>query len=115
VHVGTITEVLYDRFQENVIAYYLINYPYYFNTFDFNYLITTYLIKGRAFVQAIKDISTQKIDPDFSLMEFNDGVYSLKYDRFFSNHLKHKFNNNMATLKYYDKSYDWVRRKKPFG
>jgi hypothetical protein len=113
--VGTITEVLYDRFQENVSAYYLMNYPKYFNTFDFNYLITTYLVKGRAFVQAIKDISTQKINPDFSLMEFNDGVYSLKYNRFFSNRLKHNFNGNMATLKYYDKSYNRVRQDKPIN
>jgi hypothetical protein len=111
--IGSIKEVLYDRFQENVVKFYLIYLNGYFEGFDFNYLMDTYFIKTKSIIENIKDISTQRIEPDFGLIEFNDGIYSIKYDRFFSNKDNYNFSNKISTIKYYNKAYNWVRKCKP--
>lgn len=113
--IGTITHVLYDMFQENVVTYYITNHYYYFNTFNFDILMSTYFIKAKNIVETIKDISTQRIQFDFSLIEFNDGVYSIKYDRFFNNGGNFFFDSKLGTIKYYNKSYAWVRQCKPIN
>ena len=112
--VGSIIEVLYDKFQENVVLYYTSNFKYYFRGFDFNYLLTTYFVKTKYIIEVIRDISTQRIAPDFSLIEFSDGVYSIKCDRFIPNKGDNKiFNNKISTIKFYDKSYSRTRQSKP--
>jgi len=110
--VGTIREVLYDKFQENVVRYFYNVFKYYFEGFDFNYLLTTYFIKSKSIIENLKDISTNKIELDFSLMEFNDGIYSIEYDRFISKNSNLDFSKR-STVKYYDKSYSRVRHNKP--
>ena len=111
--VGGIKEVLYDKFQENVVKFYLIYLSGYFEGFDFSYLMDTYFVKTKNIIESIKDISTQRIEPDFGLIEFTDGVYSIKYDRFFSNKDNYDFINKISTIKYYDKSYSSIRQNKP--
>ena len=111
--IGGIKEVLYDKFQENVIKFFLIHLSGYFEGFDFSYLMDTYFVKTKNIIESIKDISTQRINPDFGLIEFSDGVYSIKYDRFFSNKDNYSFNNKISTIKYYDKSYSSIRQNKP--
>lgn len=103
--VGNLTEILYNKFQENVVNYFFNNFTYYFKGFDFNYLLNNYFIKTKNIIESIRDISTERIEPDFGLIEFSDGIYSIKYDRFFSNKVGYIFNNKIATLKYYNKSY----------
>lgn len=114
-HIGTIKEVLYDKFQENVVKFYLIHLNSYFSGFDFSYLMDNYFIKTKSIIESIKDISTQRIEPDFGLIEFSDGVYSIKYDRFFSNKDNYNFSNKVCTIKYYNKSYNRVRKDKPIN
>jgi len=111
--VGNLTEILYNKFQENVVNYFFNNFTYYFKGFDFNYLLNNYFIKTKNIIESIRDISTERIEPDFGLIEFSDGIYSIKYDRFFSNKVGYIFNNKIATLKYYNKSYGWIRQHKP--
>jgi hypothetical protein len=111
--VGSLVEVLYNKFQENVVFYYITNFELYFKGFDFSYLLDTYFIKTKTIIEAIKDISTQRIEPNFGLIEFNDGVYSIKYDRFFSNKGNNVFSNKTSTIKYYNKSYQRTRKDKP--
>ena len=41
--------------------------------------------KTKGIIESLRDISTQRINPNFGLIEFNDGIYSIKYDRFFLN------------------------------
>jgi hypothetical protein len=50
-------------------------------------------------------------------MEFKDGLYFIKYDRFIPRKDLFKFNNLsiLSTLKYYDKNYNWVRKNEPKG
>jgi len=111
--IGNIKETLYDKFQENVVSFFINNFEYYFKGFDFNYLLKNYFIKTKHVIEAIRDISTQRIEPDFGLIEFTDGVYSIKYDRFFPNNYNYLFNNKISTIKYYNKSYGWIRQNKP--
>jgi hypothetical protein len=111
--VGTIKNILYDKFQENVVKFYLVHLIGYFEGFDFSYLMDNYFIKSKNIIESIKDISTQRIIPDFGLIEFTDGVYSIKYDRFFHNGIDYNFSNKISTIKYYNKSYNRVRQDKP--
>jgi hypothetical protein len=110
--VGELEKVLYNQFQENVVSFFNINFESYFNGFDFNYLLRTQFIKSKSIIQSIKDISTNKIKPDFSIIEFSNGVYFIKYDRFiFKSELNHNF--NMCTIKYCNKNYHWIKRNEP--
>jgi len=111
--VGGLKDILYEKFYENVVKYYINNFESYFKGFDFSYLMDSYFIKSKSIIESIKDISTQRIKPDFGLIEFTDGVYSIKYDRFFSNKTNYNFSSSIHTIKYYNKSYNWVRQNKP--
>jgi hypothetical protein len=62
--IGTINEVLYEKFQENVISYFINNFKNYFNGFDFNYLMVNYFIKSKSMIESLKYITTNKIEPD---------------------------------------------------
>lgn len=113
--VGSITEVLYVKFQDNVVKYFIMNFNNYFRGFDFSYLTDTHFVKTKSVIESIKDISTQRIEPDFGLIELKDGIYSIKYNRFFYNKDNHKFNSSVATIKYYGMSYSSVKQKKPIN
>ena len=112
---GPLKNILYDNFQENVVNYYINNFAAYFKGFDFSYLLKNYFIKSKSVIESIRDISTQRINPDFGLIEFTDGVYSIKYDRFFSKASNRVFSKKISTIKYYNKSYSRVRRDKPIS
>ncbi len=116
-YVNTLESELYENFQENIILFYTTNFNHYFDGFDFNYLLRTYFIKSKNIINSIKDIITNKIKPDFCIMEFKDGLYFIKYDRFIPRKDLFKFNNLsiLSTLKYYDKNYNWVRKNEPKG
>lgn len=111
--IGSIEDELYNKFQENVVLFFITNYINYFKGFDFNFLINNFLLKSKLSIKEIYDISTNRIKPDFNLCEFQDGIYSIRYDRFFPNTDGNFFNHNISTLKYYNKSYSNVRRNTP--
>jgi hypothetical protein len=111
--IGSLKNLLYDGFQENVVNYFIKNFEYYFKGFDFSFLMDNYFIKNKSIIESIKDISTQRIEPDFGLIEFIDGIYSIKYDRFFPNKKDYSFSNKICTIKYYNKCYNRVRQDKP--
>jgi hypothetical protein len=111
--VGSIKSLLYYNFQENVVGFFIKHLKMYFLGLDFNYLLSTYFIKTKSIIESIKDISTQRIEPDFGLIEFTDGIYSIKYDRFFSKKENFNFSNKISTVKYYNKSYQRSRKDKP--
>lgn len=113
IYIGGLVDILYNKFQENVIVYFTTNFEYYFRGFDFSYLLDVYFVKTKYIIEAIKDISTQRIEPDFGLIEFIDGIYSIRYDRFFSNKKNYNFSNKVSTIKYFNKSYNWVRQNEP--
>ena len=111
--VGDVKSTLYDYFQKNVIKFFTLNYFYYFDGFDFQYLLKKYFLKHKNDIIKLGEISTQRIEPDFSLMEFTDGVYSIKYDRFFPKKGGKMFSGNISTTKYYNGSYQRASRDKP--
>jgi hypothetical protein len=113
--VGSVEDILYNKFQENVVNFYTNYFEYYFTGFDFNKLITNYFIKSKNLINTIEDITTNRIEPDFSVVEFNDGLYFIKYDRFIPKNdiLSLDGNLKVSTIKYYDKSYSRIRKREP--
>ena len=113
--VGNLVDILYNKFQENVILFFLNNFENYFKGFDFSYLLDNFFIKNKNVIESIKDLSTQRIEPNFGLIEFTDGIYSIKYDRFISKKHNCNFLKKLSTIKYYNKSYNWIRQNKPYN
>ena len=111
--IGSLIDVLYNKFQENVVVFFSTKFEFYFSGFDFNYLLKNFFIKSKGIIESIKDISTQRIEPNFGLIEFKDGIYSIEYDRFFSNKEDYNFSDRISTIKYYNRSYNWVRQNEP--
>lgn len=106
--VGTIKSVLFDNFQKNIMNFFLEKYNNYFNGFDFIDLISMYLHQSKDIIQEIYDITTNRIYPDFTTVEFSDGIYSFKYRRFIKkNDIK---DLNISTIKFYRNSYSWTRQ-----
>lgn len=111
--VGPIKEILYDNFAVNVVGYFMINFKLYFVGFNFDKIIKDFLETKQKSIDNIYVLLTNRINPDFSLLEFTDGIYSIKYDRFISNRENYLFNKTVSTIKYYNISYNWVRKSKP--
>lgn len=118
--IGSVEDILYKNFQENIVSFFVIRFENYFIGFDFNYLLKNYFIKSRNIISSINDISTNKIKLDFSIIEFTDGLYFIKYNRFVKRSdfesVDKKFNlNTLSTLKYCNKKYNTVRKKEPLN
>jgi hypothetical protein len=109
--IGTLKEIVFDGFEKNIILYFLKNFPCQFIGFDFYFLIKTFKNKMENNILKIKNLSTNKIILNFSYLEFNDGIYDLEENKFINK--KNFFKNNLATIKYYNKSYSSVRQNKP--
>ena len=109
--IGTIKDILVVNFQKNIIGFFIQNFPVYFDGFDFNFLLNNFFLKYKNISNDIYLLTTNKIILDFSVLEFLDGVYFFKYNKFFKNNVIEL--NNLATLKYYYKNYSWARRSKP--
>ena len=110
--IGTIKEVLFDKFQENVLMYFSTNYICQFTGFDFYFLVKNYKNKMESNIMKIKNLTTNKVELDFNFMEFSDGIYDVPNNRFFNKKLT-DFNNFKNTSKYYYKSYERTRKVDP--
>jgi len=102
--VGTVKNILYDGFRENVIKYFSNNFSVYFLNFDFDYLLTSYLINSKHIIENIKDISINKIQLDLNIAEFIDGVYLIEYNIFIPKGRASTLSNK-TTTKYYNMLY----------
>jgi hypothetical protein len=109
--IGTIKEVIFDNFENNIILFFNQTYPCQSIGLDFYYLIKTYKNKMENNILKIKNLTTNKIHLNFSFLEFTDGIYDIQNNKF----LEKKLSNlkNIATIKFYNKSYDWIRHNKP--
>jgi hypothetical protein len=112
VFVDSIENHIYKNFTKNVVSYYINNFTNYFDGFDFSYLLDNYLLKNKNILLNINDVcSSNRLSLDPTLLEFNDGIYSVTHDRFFSNKNSKNIidlandNNILGTLKFYNKSY----------
>ena len=115
IYVDDLKNHIYNNFLDNVKKYYIENFNNYFNGFNFDDLCDTFLLKTKQIVDSLEILSTNKIIPNFSIIEFTDGLYFIKYDRFlpkkFIHNIIHK--KNITTLKYFKQTYEWVRKNKP--
>lgn len=109
--IGTIKEVIFDNFENNIISFFTQTYQCQSTGLDFYYLTKTFKNKMESNILKIKNLTTNKIKLNFSFLEFTDGVYDIENNKFID---KKSFNlYNISTIKYYNKSYDWIRHNKP--
>lgn len=104
-------DVLFTEFSKIIIPFFLNNFPIQFENFDFYNLITKFIINKKNLIETLLLIVTNKINPDFSLLEFTDGLYSIKLNKFIPKKELKKFNlnNKISTLKYYNKTYKHIQ------
>lgn len=102
--IGDIKHILYENFQKNIVSFFIEKFPYHFKNFDFYDLIKRYLKTNEKIIEDIKDLVTNRIDPDFSLLEFNDGIYSIKYNKFIPKKALLP-ELNLSTIKYYNRTF----------
>jgi hypothetical protein len=107
--VGSIEEILYEKFEENIVNFFQENFDCHFKGFNFYNLIKQYKQKVKKLVETIKDLTTNKINPVFSLLEFTDGIYNYNTNKFLKKS-DIKLNNTATTLKYYDKTYKNLKK-----
>ena len=113
--IGSIKEILFDNFELNIISFFVSNYPCHFIGFDSWFLLKLYKNNMENVILKIKNLSTNKITLDYTLMEFTDGIYNIRLNKFYS---PDKIKNNSlwvdkATVKCYNKSYSNVRKNIP--
>jgi len=110
--IGSIKELLFDQFENNVILFFVEHFPCQFDGFDFYFLIKNYKNQMENNILKIKNLSTNKITLNFSFLEFTDGIYDVENNNFI---LKNEFIStfDIHTIKYYKKAYGWVRQNKP--
>ena len=52
-YLGTIQEVLYLNFTQNIITFYITNFEYYFKGLNFSGLTRDYLIKNKKYIESV--------------------------------------------------------------
>lgn len=116
IKLGTISNYFYDNFKENVVSFFLENFKIHFTNFDFYYLIKNFINSAEININKIIDVTTNKIELNFSLLEFTDGIYSIKHNKFIPNsyleEIKAEKNINVATIKYYKKTFKHTNKPK---
>lgn len=103
--IDTVKNEIYNNFKEKVIPFFIKKFPLHFTNFDFYSLIKKYLKTNEKLIEEIWDLTSNRIEPDFSLLEFKDGVYSIKYNKFIPKKFSNKFPKEFATIKYYNKTF----------
>lgn len=103
--ISTIREELYENFKEKIILFFITKFPIHFKNFDFYSLMKKYLKVNEKNIEDIWDLTTNRIEPDFSLLEFKDGVYSIKYNKFIPKKAVENQLNNFSTVKYYNRTF----------
>jgi hypothetical protein len=112
--IGNIPQLFFENFQDIIIPFFIKNFPIQFEGFDFYYIIKNFKIKMENNIIKIKLINNNKIDFNFNIMEFNDGIYDLRNNLFIEkNKINTNIKNKINTIKYYNKSYNRIRKNKP--
>ena len=108
-------DFLYDNFTD-IIYFFKKNFKFQFENFDELNFITKFLKNKEDKIVRLKEFSKRKVNFNFNVLEFKDGIYSILQNKFIR---KNKFekNNNIkleellkekgsVTIKYYNNSYE---------
>ena len=111
-NIGSIREVFFDNFEKNILIFFKETFPCQFKGLDFYFLLKTFKLKAEDNILKIASLIPNKINIDFNVMEFNDGIYDIRFNKFIpvttQTDIKERY-----TVKYYNKSYGKVRQDKP--
>lgn len=108
-------DYLYDNINE-IIFFFKKNFPFQFNNFDELNFISKFLKNKNEKITRLREFSSRKVNFNFNILEFKDGVYSILHNKFVrtSKFEKEKnkslvnllINKEISTIKYYNCSYE---------
>ena len=94
-----------------IFLYFYNNFKMHFENFDLYNLKLNFFEKAEEKLKNITKIVTNIIDPNFDILEFTDGLYFIKFNKFYKKCLINS-NLNLSTLKYYNKTYHNLQEPK---
>lgn len=102
---------LIDNFIEFVFTFFLKNFPLHFFEYPIEGVIKKMLFFKSLKIENLENITTNKIKINYTLMEFKDGIYDIKNNKFLPKNSELKV-NNIGTVKYYNKTYKNLQEPK---
>jgi hypothetical protein len=103
-YIGNINYLI-DNFDE-IFLFFHDKFNTHFRGFDLYNLKLKFIEQAIQNLKLVDQIMTNKIIIDFNYMEFTDGVYIVNLNRFFKREkIEKMIKNNIATIKYYNKTY----------
>jgi len=83
---------------------------------DFYSIKLKFFQKAKKLLENPSNILLNEKKVSFDILEFKDGIYSIKKDKFIKNAKEYsKIEDNLVTLKYYNISYKHCVKKKPIN
>jgi hypothetical protein len=102
---------LYKNFHEKICLFFVNFLPCHFKNYDFYSLMSNYIINSENLLKTLNLITTNKITLNFNLLEFNDGIYFIKLNKFLPKELiKQKEIRQLATMKFYNKTFKHLKK-----
>lgn len=98
---------LIDNFLQDVYPFFLLKLPIHFVNYPIQTLLNKMFFYKAIKIENLERITTNKIIINYNLMEFKDGIYDIKTNKFLPHHKidKNDFNIKIGTIKYYNKTY----------
>lgn len=104
-----ITEIsnLIDDFLEKIYPYFLNHFSCHFNNYPIQNVIYKSFFFKNIKIENLEKIITNKIQINYNLMEFKDGIYDIKTNKFLPKEKLNNINNicKIGTVKFYNKTY----------
>jgi hypothetical protein len=97
---------LYENIHE-VISFFINLLPTQFVNYNFYEITSKYIMYNEQLIQTLKLVTTNKIKPNFNLLEFKDGIYNMKLNKFIPKKIFKKLNPSpiINTIKFYNRTY----------
>jgi hypothetical protein len=73
--------------------------------------MSKYISQHNQLIEILTLITSNKFIPNYNLLEFKDGIYNIKNNKFLpKKNAKELINNKTATLKYYNVTYKHLKK-----
>lgn len=103
--------ILYKEFKEKIIPFFINNFPIQFKNYDFYEILSKYIINYQNLLETLKLITSNKFKPDYNLLEFTDGIYNMKTNKFLpKKEITISNLNKISTIKFYSITYKHLKK-----
>lgn len=98
---------LYNNLTNSIIPFFIKNFPLQFKDYQFYQILSKFISHKNQLIDTLNLITTNKFKPNFDLLEFKDGIYSVKINKFIPKNIIKEYNleNKIFTIKSYNKTY----------